>query len=351
MARSYAKLREELELEVGQNLPKSYILEADGRAPRDLVGPRNSKVMVEATRDETFFRLRAPGIGKKAQDRLYYLDTFHERFWVLHTLARSEVSDPFVNALVETPRSGLDHLWIPRGEMEGLSNGKPLRGFSLRFRTQFEDTGAEAAPIESMSMRLWGTSSSHVLETLKADQLLQHSVSLTSVGVRRGDRENFAIDDVTHHGKFTTRGTSAALHFRLLNQIEERYLSMLAAIEDRRTRFTTEEGGVRFEGEPLTIDFPIDVEDIEEFLENLLSSRKPFRLWGLSRFLETNFAKVTAIDLHSGSSLELEISPNWMRVFLREDACGNVALRLLVNLQHYLDSRTRLEVPGYGTIV
>ncbi len=351
MARSYEKLREELELEVGQNLPKSYVLEADGRTPESIVAPSNAKIKLEPTRDTTLFRLRVRRDRGAAQDQLFYLDIIHDRFWTLHTLAKSEVSDAFVSDLVDAPRSGLDYLWLPRGMMEGLGDGGPLRGFSLKYRSQFENQDSDEVPIESMSMRLWGKSAGYVLDTLNRDEFLQHAVSLTSVGIRRGNGRDFAIDDVTHQGKFTTRGTAVSIHFQIMNQVQKTYLSMLKAIEECRALTVTEEGGTRLEGEPLTIVFSREIERIEDFLMSIFSSRKPFRLWGLWRFIEPEFAKVAAVDLHSGSRVDLEVSPEWMRLFLHQDSCGNTALRLLANLQHHLDSGTRLEVPGHETIV
>ncbi len=351
MARSYARLREDQELEAGQNLPKSYLLESDGHDPEAILSSSGAKLTVEPTRDRTLFRLKGRKKHRGQQDPLFYLDAIHERFWTLHTFARSEIADAFVNDLVDSPRSGLDFLWLPRGSMEQLGDGGPLRAFSLRYKGQFTSQDSERTPIKAMSMRLWGRSAGYVLDTFRQDELLQHAMSLTSVRIRRGNGEDFAIDDVTHQGKFTARGTSVSMHYSILRQVQETYLNMLTAIERHRKQTVTEEGAMRVEGEPLTIVFSREIEDMDSFLQNLLASRKPFRLWGLWRFVEPNFAKVAAIDLHSGSEVDLEVTPEWIRVFLSETSCGNSVLRLLANFQHHFDSGTTLEVPDHETIV
>ena len=49
------------------------------------------------------------------------------------------------------------------------------------------------------------------------------------------------------------------------------------------------------------------------------------------------------VDLHNGDELCIESTDSWMRLYLKNNACGNTALRLVSNLQEYYDSETKIE--------
>ena len=53
--------------------------------------------------------------------------------------------------------------------------------------------------------------------------------------------------------------------------------------------------------------------------------------------------KVKGIDLHTNTPIELEIMPDMIRIILGEGACGNVATRLLTNIQANYDSNCQLK--------
>jgi hypothetical protein len=77
---------------------------------------------------------------------------------------------------------------------------------------------------------------------------------------------------------------------------------------------------------------------------------KPFRLFGLYSRSDDNRVDVEAIDLHTGDPLSVEITPQWMRVYLPRGSCGNVVARLFTNLQHALHSDIEL-ITGSGADV
>jgi len=84
------------------------------------------------------------------------------------------------------------------------------------------------------------------------------------------------------------------------------------------------------------------VKNLDQFISYIISSKKPFRLWGLKTKLDNGYYKVKGIDLHNGDKYTLEVTPDWMRLYLLEGACGNTALRLFVNIQRYYDSSAKI---------
>ncbi len=95
-------------------------------------------------------------------------------------------------------------------------------------------------------------------------------------------------------------------------------------------------------GAPIMIEFSQPIPDMSLFLDELLSSRDPFRLWGLAEDLGEDTVAVEAVDLHVGQTLRLDITPRWLRVYLKAGGCGNSVARLATNLQHRFDGALRL---------
>jgi hypothetical protein len=100
----------------------------------------------------------------------------------------------------------------------------------------------------------------------------------------------------------------------------------------------------RIAGGPITVKFSRPIENIEHFMTELLSSKHPYRLWGVPE-LDDDWARVDAVDLHIGSRIGIEVGQDWMRVYLSPETCGNTVARLVANLQHTFDSALRFVDP------
>jgi hypothetical protein len=48
--------------------------------------------------------------------------------------------------------------------------------------------------------------------------------------------------------------------------------------------------------------------------------------------------------MHNGDQFSIELTPDWMRLYLYEEACGNTVLRIFTNLQHYYDPSAALVI-------
>lgn len=354
MSNTYDKLRKEGELEFGQNLLKTYIIESNTspqkiRNSLDYAGYTTS---IQETEEKTLFTLQVANkknIDKKEQKPInFYLDAFDPRFWLLHTTGKSTTTDAIIKRTINMLANGLDHPWFTRTFLEQTAEKSIFRGLSIRYDDIF--IRDEESPIKQLSMKLWGTAASEVLQTLKNNPKLSHSISISGVGIRRSYDDNFVIDDINYWGKFTAKGTSIDGHLQILSELKSKYSATLHFIEEEFCIERTFTGaGYSFKGHPMTITLSKDIENLEGFTDELTSSKKPFRIWGIKNILDKDFIKVVGIDLHHKDKLGLEITPNWIRVYLDKGACGNTVMRLLTYIQQYYDSEAKLEeIEGIG---
>jgi hypothetical protein len=128
-----------------------------------------------------------------------------------------------------------------------------------------------------------------------------------------------------------------------VDETKAKYRELVESIEQFRLGTRETLGARRIKGKAFNLVFQRKIEDFQFFLDRLLDSKEPFRIWGLRSRIEDDYYQVLALDMHTGSSIDLEISPDLIRAYLPEEACGNTLLRLYVNLQHYFDSEVRCE--------
>jgi hypothetical protein len=55
--------------------------------------------------------------------------------------------------------------------------------------------------------------------------------------------------------------------------------------------------------------------------------------------------QIEAVDLHTSSRLRLDVTPDFMRIYLGPNACGNTVARILRNIQGHIDSTVTLQIP------
>ena len=104
-------------------------------------------------------------------------------------------------------------------------------------------------------------------------------------------------------------------------------------------RWTTTNEKTKLSGQALSIRFPRPIPNIAKFCDHVFSSALPFRLWGVPIELKSDFYRVSGVDLHAGCRLDFEITPEFMRLYLPANSCGNTIVRLYTNLKHHYDSQ------------
>ena len=199
-------------------------------------------------------------------------------------------------------------------------------------------------------MQLSGRDAENLLDLITGDLRYRSAVSFDSVQASIVDADfGFVEEAVNRMGRFAVSGDSLELHLMFVQQIVSRYSSFVKLCEDAAISFTgfnadQEDGGGRVTGAPLVIRFSREIEDLASFTAALFSSRQPFRLWGVPEVGEDS-VEVTAVDLHVGQVLPIDIGKNWLRVQLREGSCGNTVARLITNLQHTFDGALYMQDP------
>lgn len=339
LTKTYERLKEGKELE--QSLLKTYIIESNLPAISNIPVVSGYSRDILTTEDNTLFILN---VHNKRGRATFYIDTLNPRFWFFHTVNKSEFTDSFINKFVTSPVNRLDFPWFPIQFLEERGREERFRGFSLRYDDKFIEGDEDVVPIKTLSMKLWGNTAPKVLDILRQDSELKHAIALSGVGIKHFiNHEDYVINDITFQGKFTARGTSIDSHFYVLQKVQKTYEEKVNLIEDNSITISSTEMGFKFSGQPMAIMLKKEIEDLKSFLDQLLSSKSPFRLWGVSKFLEKDFVKINAVDLHTGHELNLEAAPEWIRIYLPQGSCGNTVLRLLTNIQHYYDSDAILE--------
>ena len=341
LIKSYEELKENQELE--QSMLKTYLIESNLPSIEKIPKIEGYEYKIIPTEDRNLHILHVEDRKSKMQ---FYVDTLNPRFWLFHTLSKSIFTDKFIKKFVTSKVNHLDFPWLSIPFLENIGEYSIFRGFSLKYVNEFVPVDQEEIPVQKLSMRLWGNVAKDVLTALRNDKKLKHSIAIAGVGVKQYINSNgdFIISDITYQGKFTARGTSIDAYYYLLEKVKIDYEKRVKEIEEHSLSINEQNGSYRLSGKPFAIILKNEIEDLSKFVNILLSSRHPFRLWGVYKILDKNFIKVNAIDLHTGDELNLELTSEWFRVYIPKGSCGNSVMRLFTNIQHFYDSDAILEV-------
>jgi len=272
----------------------------------------------------------------------FYLDISDPRFWKLHSLYDSNITEDIIKKMVEQNYSRLDFLWLSSNLLEKYMELGKQTGFGVKFKNKFSRKDNEEE-IKDVSMRFWGGGAKEVIQDLRGNQRLVKGISLSSIGVNYSVEGGFTKENISNSGKFTViKGNSIDSHFNIVERIKKDYSEKLRIIEQSRISVEKQKIGIRLVGNSLFIDFDKKLENIQEFTEKLISASNPFRLAGTIEIVNKGYARIYALDLHSNDLVNLEITPDWMGIALSHNACGNVIMRLLTNIQTYLTSQVKL---------
>lgn len=300
-------------------------------------------VQVQQTDDPRIHRIFA---GKDRTE--FWLDTLDDRYWVFHTTESATDADTAIRKLVNNSLN-LDSTWLPSGFFESTiaDLGYP-RQITSKFSVRtglYQEALPEDLSSDALVMRMGGT-----LERwrrIKTTPELARNMALWSARIirRDDDIDQFADDDVTASGKVTARGDSFEMHQEVLLVLRNSYSELIGSWESRyRLDWQRGPSGIEPAGQPAVISFPgaLNEEDLGTLAVSLFEGGEPYRLFGSPRRQSDRRFVTKAVDLHTGSRLTFEITSSLIRVYLPNNACGNVLARLLTNLQHFFDARVSL---------
>ncbi|MCT9096825.1 hypothetical protein [Haloarchaeobius sp. HME9146] len=344
MVDSYDSVATKQELHDGQTYLKSYLIESNRSSLSEgTVSLGDQQLHISETQEPGFVRATA----QTDDGRVYFfIDKLNERFWSIHTVAKATVSDKIIKRIIFPRFTELDYPWLSNGFLErvGKQPEATFRAFSVKFEDEFHEITENSGGVEGLSMRLWGNSADEVLDTLRTNQNISGSTSLSNVGIKKEFGERVLLSDITYQSKFTARGESVEGHLSQVRNVMEDYYTILDKVENEYSMYTERRGsGTHIDGHPLLIDFDREIENLREFVDELFSSTNPFRLWGIVDEVEEDYYTVAGVDMHTGDKIDFEVCPNWIRIYLPKGSCGNVVMRLYTNIQHYYDSKSTLE--------
>jgi hypothetical protein len=288
----------------------------------------------------SLLHLEYAGIGSAN----FYLDASDSRYLVLYTNDLAKKSDLLFRRLVQSTNNKFDRIWLPTETQEKIAylSGNVFSGFGLEFDDLFSQETIDEQPIHELRMSVAGASSARALKALNVEKSLTRSLAYSKVRLFRGDRQNFVTNEVKYNGRIITKsGNSIDEHVSLIEKIRKIYRHLIENVERNTIGTRKVEGRTLVEGQAFDLVLDRKIEQLDYFVNSILGATKPFRLWGLKNKISKDLRQVIAVDLHTGDPIDMEITQSLIRIYLPKGACGNVLLRLYVNLQHTFDSAIR----------
>lgn len=340
---TYDELVEYQELQPGQTLLKTFLIESNITSEEF-----QNRVDVTEVR-EVDFNLQELLIQRNGSKHTFFLDYDDPRFWSLYTLEESDDAKSIVSDIVSGVRNGLDYTWMPIEQQRDIMEMGEFRDVGVNYEADevFSDEYIEdRLAFGDLSVRSSGRGTSILFDILDQQEELSSFLSLSSVGIKREVDSSFVLERVTHNGRFTTSGgDSIQLHLDTVTEVKNRYSNLLQRIEENhRLSYKSRQHGSTIRGTPLNIELANEIQNVREFIDGIITAKNPLRLWGAKTKLDDQYWKVKGVDLHNNDKYTMEVSPQWIRLYLGEGACGNTALRIYANLQRHYDSNATMEV-------
>jgi hypothetical protein len=277
-------------------------------------------------------------IKRENKSFVLYLDTFFSRFWKLYNIEESSVIDRFIDQFANNILR-IDSLWMPHQMLNELEKGLKNVGFSIRFKQEvLNEEELSEEEISQLSMRLWskGSKPSNEIVTL----LEKNGFPTTKTSTRllnETDNEIKFLDEVYYDGKITvSKGTDIEEHVQFVDHIIDEYAKKMIMIEAERMYLEPKDIGLKVHGNPFELKFSKN-QSIEKLAVKLTNSTKPFRIWGVVHDKDEDFLRIAGVDTHTGDKFDIDLMPDYGRIYLPKNACGNLIFRLYTNIQHALD--------------
>lgn len=340
---THSDLVEQTELEFGRNMLKTALIESNIQPDGIL---QNDDVKNHFEVESNLYILE---IENTDGEGFLFLDVHDTRFWIFYSLSKSDFFNRAIDDLLREEGAGLDRLWLPTGQVEEIGKTGKYEGVKISYGADQvfpEDFIEDNLEFSDLDIDSSGKNSKKLYEILKNSEGIDNFLALSRIKIRREIEDEFVRESITNEGSFTTRGgTDIELHIATVEQIKNRYAQLLQRIEENHIIDAEQRPhGGRAQGSPVIIRLSQEVPDIERFLSHVVNAQDPFRLWGHIREISENYYKVDGVDMHNGDKLAIEMSPEWMRLYFYNNACGNTALRIFTNIQQYYDPAANLEI-------
>ncbi len=319
---------------------KTYLIESNNKnlLPQFMLGEASAEIKNTGVDTIKILRVQEP----ERQSVEFYLDTTMERFLLLHTNCDSNDTQRAVDKLVTSNDYEFDKGWLSDKTLIDISTkpGNNNEGCRTGYRDIFQEVGDdEIVANNDLIIEGSGRPSTRLLQLAKSDPSLRFTLGYERIRISRGKHSYGIMDDLGFDGRFIVRkGRSVGDHLVLVDEVQDNYNKQVKNVEKLRMEGRIENGFSTIRGTPFEFEYTRRIDGLETYLKRIFNGREPFRIWGMKSKVRDGYYRILGVDMHTGHSLDIEASDHFFRVYLPKYSCGNVVLRLFVNLQRSFDS-------------
>lgn len=277
----------------------------------------------------------------------YFFDISNTRFWKMHSLDYAKNTDKLQNILLK--QMNMDSIWLPSSFMYSTKDKVgDLYSLGISFKDILKEestSNIERFLNESndLNLQLSKKMADPIISSL-LNENFQKELAFNSIGLLTNDDDDFIVDTIKYHGKFTARGNSFSMHIHNVNNVLDDYINKIVQLEKELPLKYVEN---KLYGNYAYIKLSKQV-DIFKFIDLLSDGKKPFRLFG-TPIASGNIITINAIDTHVGNfakklNININTKTNELMVELLENSCGNSIARLITNINLFVDASATLMV-------
>ena len=190
---TYKDIIEDGEYEKGKNLLKTYIVESNTGIT---ALTKNLDIVIKETEDKGLYIVYS-------NNSKYYVDCYdpyskNSRFWLIHTIEKSELADKFIDGIITNSMSYLDYLWMFKDKLLKLSTKHgSLRCIGVRHEnSMFSKLFKGHEYVSYLSIKARGTLPKKIYDELESINAL--SIKNTSIEkiITSDERTTKLIEDI-----------------------------------------------------------------------------------------------------------------------------------------------------------
>ncbi len=326
---------------------KTHVLEAHGA---DSLGQARERleaavgtdgIEMRPTDDASLFLVTARLWDERGgeEEAGFWVDTANPRFWLLHAKTKAKPTKQALRRLIAQSPS-LDVAWLPRNQMRRVQHTFSPFGFRLGFDERLFYKGRDVAelqePTHKLAVEHAGVGAEAMYELLEGNELTRRAMAVAEVAYWERSDEGTQIMRLSRDGRLQSQGPSLDSHLGAAHRLLSAYERFVRGLEESFAMRVNETSGgdLVIEGRPMSLaaakpeGFAFD-----QLVHRLLSGVEPFRLLGSVDWRADDLAWVEAVDLHTGTPVRLDLTPEWIRMYLGAGLCGNTLARFITNLQ------------------
>jgi len=340
------EIRQEIE---NPNKIKATIIESNQSLDDFL--KRNPSIKRIPSKEDYFHNLI---INYKNKSYSFYLNNSDKRFWIIHNIEKKTEIQNIIYKL--TSENYLqDKIYLPHKTLEKyqeIFNASSF-GFTLNFEQLFTSNTQKHVFLDSLSdfedisftLQLWPKRKSSIKFFLDKFRNINCPINFKSLNFVFEDENNEILvkEDLFYDGKITIhRGKNLREHLKFVNNIREDYRNKIEKIELNRTDLNNFKGNFFV----FKLNKMINPNNFVDILnqKSIDSTPNPFRINAFFMYKDDDFYTYNCIDLHTGGTFYMQVSPSEIILNLNKNSCGNIILRFLTNLQRYFSISVKLEI-------